>query len=134
LSLQRDVQSTQQAYEAIQQRVNQASLEGQNTFANMTVLKYATAPLEPSSPKLLKVVVGSTVLGSVLGLCLVLGWEHFDRRMRTADDVSGLRQLVLVSLPVSGHAHKAVSETSRTKLMKQRVLTGLPRPAQQKTT
>jgi succinoglycan biosynthesis transport protein ExoP len=134
LSLQRDVQSAQQAYDTIQQRVSQASLESQNTFTNMTVLKYATAPLRPSSPKLLKILAASFVLGSALGLCLVFGWEHFDRRMRTVDDLSALRQPVLVMLPASAHARKAVAETSRTKLMKQRVLTGLPRPAQQPTT
>jgi chain length determinant protein EpsF len=133
LSLQRDVQSAQQAYDAIQQRVNQASLESQNNFANVTVLKRATAPLQPSSPKLLKLLAASLVVGSLLGFCVVVGWEHLDRRLRTADDLNALKQSVLVSLPVSAHATRA-AEAPRTRLVKQRILTGLPRPAQQQST
>ena len=67
-------------------------------------------------------------VGLLLGLGLVLGREQLDRRMRTVDDVSELKQPMLVSLPVSAHARRALPDTSRTKLMKQRVLTGLPRP------
>jgi hypothetical protein len=39
---------------------------------------------------------------------------------------------MLVTLPVSAHASDAI-DTSRTRLMKQRVLTGLPRPTAQQS-
>ena len=69
------------------------------------------------------------IVQSLIGRAgLVLGREQLDRRMRTVDDVSELKQPMLVSLPVSAHARRALPDTSRTRLMKQRVLTGLPRP------
>ena len=129
VGLQRDVESAQRAYDTMQQRVSQASIESQNTQTNLSVLKQATVPMSPSSPNLLKNIGASVALGLLLGLGLVLGREQLDRRLRTVDDVSELKQPMLVSLPVSAHASRALPDTSRTKLMKQRVLTGLPRPS-----
>jgi polysaccharide biosynthesis transport protein len=128
VSLQRDLEGAQKAYDTMQQRVSQASIESQNTQTNLSVLKHATAPMLPSSPNLLKNIGASLALGLLLGVGLLLGCEQLDRRMRTVDDVSELKQPMLVSLPVSAHARRALPDTSRTKLMKQRVLTGLPRP------
>lgn len=127
-SLQRDYESAQRAFDAMQQRVQQAAIETQNTYTNLSVLKHASVPMAPSSPNLLKNIGASIAVGLLLGLGLVLGREQLDRRMRTVDDVSELKQPLLVSLPVSAHARRALPDTSRTKLMKQRVLTGLPRP------
>jgi polysaccharide biosynthesis transport protein len=133
VGLQRDVESAQRAYDLMQQRLSQASIESQNTQTNLSVLKDATVPMAPSSPNLVKNIGASIALGTLLGLGLVLGREQLDRRMRTVDDVSELKQAFLVSLPVSSHARAALPDTSRTKLMKQRVLTGLPRPTPQTT-
>jgi polysaccharide biosynthesis transport protein len=134
MALQRDVENAQRAYDTMQQRVNQAGFESQNTQTNLSVLKNATVPMAPSSPNLLKNIGGSLALGALLGLGLVLGREQIDRRLRTVDDFAALKQTVLISLPVSSHASRiAVADTSRTQLMKQRVLTGLPRPTQQTT-
>jgi polysaccharide biosynthesis transport protein len=133
IGLQREVESAQRAYDTMQQKVSQASIESQNTQTNLSVLKQATVPMAPSSPNLLKNIGASIAVGALLGLGLVLGREHLDRRLRTVDDVSELKQVMLVSLPVSAHASRRLPDTSRTKLMKQRVLTGLPRPTQQTT-
>jgi polysaccharide biosynthesis transport protein len=133
VGLQRDVEVAQKAYDTMQLRLSQASIESQNTQTNLLVLKDATVPMAPSSPNLVKNIGASIALGVLLGLGLILGREQLDRRMRTVDDVSELRQAFLVSLPVSSHARSALPDTSRTKLMKQRVLTGLPRPTQQTT-
>jgi polysaccharide biosynthesis transport protein len=133
MALQRDIENAQRAYDAMQQRVNQAGFESQNTQTNVSVLKNATMPMAPSSPNLLKNIGASLAVGALLGIGLVLGGEFLDRRLRTVDDVTELKQAMLVSLPVSAHARRPLSDTSRTKLMKQRVLTGLPRPTQQTT-
>jgi polysaccharide biosynthesis transport protein len=133
VALQREAEVAQRTYDTMQQRVSQASFESQNTQANLSVLKHATVPMAPSSPDLLKNIGGSVALGALLGLGLVLGREKLDRRLRTVDDVSELKQALLVSLPVSGHASRPLPDTSRTQQMKQRVLTGLPRPTQQTT-
>lgn len=128
VALQRELDNAQRAYDQMQQRVSLAAVESQNTHTNVTVLKHATVPIAPSSPNLLKNIGASVVAGLLLGVGLVLGLEQLDRRLRTIDDLAELKQPMLVSLPVSTHAHRAPGETSRTQLMKQRVLTGLPRP------
>jgi succinoglycan biosynthesis transport protein ExoP len=127
MALQREVDTAQRAFEQVQQRVSLVSMESQNSQGNVTVLKQATPPVEPSSPNLIKNVGASIAGGLMLGVGLVLLREHFDRRLRTAEDLIELKQHMLVSLPVSAHASAAI-DTSRTQLMKQRVLTGLPRP------
>jgi polysaccharide biosynthesis transport protein len=128
VALQRELESAQRAYDQMQQRVSMASIESQNTHSNLTVLKHATAPIAPSSPNLVKNLGASVIAGLLVGMGLILGLEQLDRRLRTVDDLIELKQPMLVSLPVSVHAHRDPGETSRTQLMKQRVLTGLPRP------
>jgi polysaccharide biosynthesis transport protein len=128
VALQRELDNAQRAYDLMQQRVSMATVEGQNTHSSVTVLKHATVPIAPSSPNLLKNIGASVAVGLLLGVGLVLGMEQLDRRLRTVDDLTELKQPLLVSLPVSAHAHRQPGETSRTQLMKQRVLTGLPRP------
>jgi chain length determinant protein EpsF len=128
VALQRELDNAQRAYDQIQQRVSLAAVESQNTHTNVTVLKHATVPIAPSSPNLVKNIGASVVVGLLLGVGVVLGLEQLDRRLRTIDDLVELKQPMLVSLPVSAHAHRSPGETSRTQLMKQRVLTGLPRP------
>jgi polysaccharide biosynthesis transport protein len=128
VALQRELDNAQRAYDVMQQRVSLATVEGQNKHTNVTVLKHATVPIAPSSPNLLKNIAASVAVGLLVGVALVLGMEQLDRRLRTIDDLTELKQPLLVSLPVSGHAHRQPGETSRTQLMKQRVLTGLPRP------
>lgn len=132
-SLQRELEIAQRAFDTMQQKVQQAGIEVQNTYTNLSVLKHATVPMMPSSPNLVKNIGASIALGALLGLGLVLGREQLDRRLRTVDDITELKQALLVSLPVSAHASRALPDTSRTRLMKQRVLTGLPRPTQQTT-
>jgi chain length determinant protein EpsF len=130
VTLQREVESAQRSYDAMQQRANLASVESQNTYGNVTVLKKATAPLAPSSPDLLKNIGASVLVGLLLGVGLVVGREQLDRRLRTSDDIAAIKQPMLVSLPVAAHAGRP-ADSSRTRLMKQRVLTGLPRPGAQ---
>ena len=88
----------------MQQRLSLASVESQNTHTNLTVLKQATAPIAPSSPNLFKNIGASVAVGLLLGSGLILGREQLDRRLRTSDDIAQLKQPLLVSLPVSGHA------------------------------
>lgn len=126
--LQRDVENAQRTYDAVLTRVNQTSMESQNTQTNVSVLKQATAPAFPSSPRLLLNTAVALVLGSLLGIGLMLARELLDRRMRTIEDVvSGLRQPLLIVLPKTSRqdAHGG----SRLKLTKARVVRGLAGPA-----
>ena len=129
-TLQRDVENAQRAFDAMQHRVNQSSVESQNTYTNVSVLKRATAPMAPSSPNALKNSVAGLVAGLLLAVGAALGLEMLDRRIRIADDIAELRQPLLVSLPVNPHARRVGVDASRALSMKRRIVTGLPRPNQ----
>ena len=110
------------------QRVNQTSMESQNTQTNVSVIKRATPPAEPSSPKLLLNTAVALFVGLLLAVGTALVRELFDRRLRSSEDVTmELNQPLLVVLPMSRAALKG-QDTSRVRLIKARVLTGLPRP------
>ena len=93
----RDLESAQRAYEAVQTRLSQTSLESQTTESNAYVLAQATPPFLPSSPKILLNTALSFVIGLVLAFGAVILLEMIDRRVRTADEVSEL-----LGLPILG--------------------------------
>jgi chain length determinant protein EpsF len=125
LVLQRDVENAQRAYDAVQQRFTQTSLEGQTTQSNVNMLTQAVAPITPASPR----VVLNTVLGALAGLVLAcavaLVLEMRDRRVRNIDDVVATLGLpVLVSLGKPGS--KVVGFKRGDSAMQQRLLAPLP--------
>jgi len=106
--LQRDVENAQRAYDAMFARVSQSHVESQLTQTNVSVLKYATPPPFPSSPKLLLNSIVAVVLGLVLAAVTVLVRERLDRRVRSADDVQQLlAQPFLGVLPAPSRAAAA---------------------------
>lgn len=96
----RDVENAQRAYELIQARFNQTNLESQSNQTNVSVLKYATPPIDASFPKLFLNTFLAIVLGGVLALSCALVIELRDRRLRTeVDVVEDLKLPVLATLP-----------------------------------
>jgi chain length determinant protein EpsF len=95
--IQRDVENAQRAYDAIVARQNQTSLESQSTQSNVNLLTQASAPLEPSSPRILLNTMLAAIVGTFLALLAALGLELIDRRVRSLDDVVGA-----LALPVLG--------------------------------
>jgi chain length determinant protein EpsF len=93
----RDLESAQRAYEAVQSRLSQTSLESQTTQSNGYVLTDAGPPLLPSSPKVILNGLASIALGLALGLAAVVLLEFADRRVRTVDEISEL-----LGLPIFG--------------------------------
>jgi succinoglycan biosynthesis transport protein ExoP len=113
--LQRDVENAQRSYESIQTRASQTAIESQATQTNVSVLKQATPPPYPSSPRIrLNMTIG-LLLGALLGLAAALLRELRDRRLRTDQDViRGLAQPLLGVLPAKAHQKKL--GTSRLRL------------------
>lgn len=123
----RDVENAQRAYDAVLARGNQSNLESQNTQTNVSVLKQATPPALASSPRVLLNTAVAIVMGSLLAVGFALMRELIDRRMRTEEDVlERLKQPLLVTLPQPKQGNARSS--SRLRLMKARVVTGLPQP------
>lgn len=99
----RDVDAAQRSYEAVMARLNQTTLESQTTQSNSYPLAQAVPPFAPSSPNLLRNVVISIVIGSVLAIAAVILLEYVDRRVRTDDEISEVLGLPLLGvLPKPG--------------------------------
>lgn len=86
--LRRDIESAQRIFEQISQRAAQSSIESQTSQTNIAVLNPATAPAEPSKPRVFLNVLVSIFLGTLLGVGLALMRELADRRVRSAQDLA----------------------------------------------
>lgn len=121
--LQRDVENSRRAYDTMLARASQTSLESQTTQTNVSVLKEAFPPVDPSSPnKRLNFLVGA-FMGILLGVCVAVLREMRDRRLRTdADVVRVLGQPLLGVLPAKSRGQR--DKALRGRLM----LPGAARP------
>ncbi|MBK6854899.1 MAG: chain length determinant protein EpsF [Burkholderiales bacterium] len=96
----RDVETARRAYDTVNQRQNQTSLDSQANQTNITVLTPATEPAEHSSPKILLNALLSVFLGTLLAVGFALLRELMDRRVRSLEDISQAMDVpVLGSLP-----------------------------------
>lgn len=122
----RDVENAQRAYDTLNARLNQTSLESQTTQSYASLLTSAEPPADWSSPKVLLNTVLAVFLGILLAISVVLARELSDRRVRAAGDVvAGLGVPVLGVLPKPGGGRRAAGKQAL--LMQQRVI-GLPMP------
>lgn len=98
-----DVETTQRAYEGITLRADQTRLESQINQTNAAVLKYATPPSSPSSPRIVLYVLQAIFLGLFAGIGIALIRELRDRRLRIDED---LKELIgadaLGNMPAAG--------------------------------
>lgn len=85
--LQRDVENAQRAYDALQTRYAQTSLESQSNQTDVSILKLASPPPSASSPKIMINIILSVVLGGMLAVGIALLRESRDRRIRTESDI-----------------------------------------------
>ncbi len=111
--LQRDVQNAQRAYDAVSTRMSQTSMESQTTQTNVSVLKNATPPLAPSTPRTSLNLAIALVLGSLLAVGTAILRESLDQRLRTEDDV-----IVLLKQPLIGVLPARMPGASKKTLLK----------------
>jgi chain length determinant protein EpsF len=101
--LMRDVDAAHRAYEAMLTRLTQTHLESQATQSNAYVLSSAVPPLSSSSPKLLRNLMLSLLVGAILAITAAIVLEYVDRRVRTDDQISeALGMPLLGTLPKPG--------------------------------
>jgi polysaccharide biosynthesis transport protein len=102
--LQRDVENAQRSYDAVQTRANQSSVESQASQTNVSVLKHATTPALPSSPKLVLNLTVAVLVGLLLAVAAAVLREKSDQRLRTEHDVVQLLKQPLLGVMTS-HKH-----------------------------
>jgi polysaccharide biosynthesis transport protein len=96
----RDVESAQRTYENINARLSQVAIEGQSNQTNVSIIKQAMPPTQPSSPRIMVNMVLAVLAGGMLAVIVGLLLEIRDRRLRTDFDVTELLELpVLGSIP-----------------------------------
>jgi len=101
--LRRDIESAQRTFEVVSQRASQSNIESQTNQTNISVLNPAVAPTSPSSPKVLRNVMVSIFLGTLLGIGLALVLELSNRRVRSTEDlVDALEVPVLGAISSAG--------------------------------
>jgi len=93
----RDVENAQRAYDAVQARFNQTSLESQTTLSNVNFLTQAVPPLKPSAPKTTLNALVAVFVGTLLAIGTAIAVEMWDRRVRTPEDLLGA-----LGLPILG--------------------------------
>ena len=104
--LEKEVDSAQRIYEAIQLKQSQSSLEGNATQSAMTVMAPAVEPPTHSSPKLWVSLILAVGLGGIFTLLTTLAAELLDRRVRTSTDLIQALELPVIGVLPSPNAKK----------------------------
>src|SRR5690606_1765346 len=121
------LENAQRAYDTVLTRLNQASLESENTNTNLTVLAPAVPSAKPSSPNLASTTALSVVVGLMLAVAAALLIEWVDRRVRTSEDVVELLDLPLIGvLPKPTLGRGLMRHGSANATIPRRVLARLP--------
>lgn len=103
----RDVEAAQRAYEAVSQSASQTRLQSLTNQTNVVRLNTATAPANPSSPKLLFNLLIAAFGGTLLGVACALLLELANRRVRSTEDLAQMLDLpVLASISSSGRSRR----------------------------
>lgn len=102
--LMRDVESAQQAFNTVNQRLNQTSLEGKADESDISVLNPAIPPAKHSSPKIVINTLVSIFLGGLLGIGFAVLKEIQDHKIRSAEDVLELLDIPVLSVIEDSHA------------------------------
>ncbi|HEY2345012.1 MAG TPA: polysaccharide biosynthesis tyrosine autokinase [Xanthomonadaceae bacterium] len=101
-TLQRDVNTNQQLYDALLQRYKEIGIAGGVTSNNMSVVDRATVPGGPYKPNLRNNLMMATFFGLLLGAGLAIFFDHLDDTLKTAEDIeTQLRLAVLGVVPRS---------------------------------
>ncbi|HEV8644624.1 MAG TPA: chain length determinant protein EpsF [Burkholderiales bacterium] len=85
--LKRNVDSAERAYDTAMQRFVVSQVESRASQTNVTLLNPAVVPRQPSSPRVRLNIALSVVVGTMLGVGMVMLMEMFDRRVRSRSDL-----------------------------------------------
>ena len=86
--LRRNVESAERAYDTAMQRHVVSEVESRASQTNVTVLNPAAVPGKPSLPKIPLNIALSVVVGTMLGIGMVVLMEMLDRRVRSRGDLN----------------------------------------------
>lgn len=102
--LTRNVESAQRTYDAAMQRAVVSQVEARASQTNVALLNPAVAPRRPSHPKVALNIALSVLVGTMLGMGLVILMEMFDRRVRSPDDLGNEWNVPLIGVLNAGQS------------------------------
>lgn len=105
--LEKEADSAERIYEAIQLKQSQSSLESNATQSAMTVLAPAVEPPTHSSPKMWVSLILGIGLGGIATLLATLAAELMDRRIRTSVDLIQSLEIPVIGILPSPHAKRS---------------------------
>ncbi len=112
--LKRQVDSNQQLYQGILQRMKEAQVSAGLNASNIRIVDPAVIPEAPVKPRVYLNLAGGLFLGLCLGTGLAFFQEYLDKTMKTADDVERLVRLpslgILPRFALNGHHHEELEE------------------------
>ena len=127
LVLQRDVDNAQKAYDAGFARKSQSALESQATQTNVSVIRVATPPPFPSSPRTTLNLAVALLVGLVLAIATAVVRERRDWRIRADDDVVDVLSYPLLGVMPDSPRSRPGQRSVAWRLAVERVL-GRPTP------
>src|SRR6267378_3621283 len=102
--LARNVETAQRTYEVAMQRSVVSQVEGRASQSNVALLNPAVAPRGPSHPKVALNIALSMVVGTMLGIGIVILAEILDRRVRSPDDLGNEWNVPLLGVLNAGQS------------------------------
>jgi len=102
--LTRNVETAQRTYETAMQRAVVSQVESRASQTNVALLNPAVAPRRPFRPKVALNIALSVLVGTMLGMGLVILMEMFDRRVRSPDDLGNEWSVPLIGVLNAGQS------------------------------
>ena len=96
--LRRNVESAERAYDTAMQRSVVSQVESRASQTNVTVLNPAFVPSAPSQPKIFLNIALSVMVGTMLGIGIVILMEMFDCRVRSRNDLDNAWNVPLLGV------------------------------------
>jgi succinoglycan biosynthesis transport protein ExoP len=85
--LQREADTNRELYNAVLKRMKDVEVEADLHASNISVVDPATVPLSPSSPRKVRDLLATALLGLMAGLGLTFLLEHHDDSFKSAEDI-----------------------------------------------
>ena len=94
-----DVDNARQTYDIALKEYYQSTMEGQFNQSNVAILSRAMAPTRSISPSKMSQIIGSAIVGLLLGIMFALAAELLNRKIRNESDIKdGLDITVIASI------------------------------------
>lgn len=98
--LRREVDSDQQMYEGLLQRLKEAGISAGMKASNIRIVDSAVPPVSPVKPRITFDLIAGSFLGLVLGLAVAFAQERADNTLKSVDEVEDFLAVpILASIP-----------------------------------